>query len=267
MKNKPVVCYLFTCFDKIDYIISFKNHYLKFNAGVDHDLIICFKLLNSDQISNITKELSNLKFNNFIDPHTKNDFDFGSYKRIANIYSDRQILFLNSHSYPICDNWLLKLMNYSDKKTLIGTSASYESVLSSVKLKKKFKIISYLLRKFIFKRKFSSFPNPHLRTSSFLVNGEVFFDYVKDIKVQNKEDTWEIESGKNSLTNFFKYKNYNIFVVNSDGKKFTENDWIYSETYCYAKQLKSIISDKHTRKYLSLSEEEKNFSQLKVWGK
>ena len=118
-----------------------------------------------------------------------------------------------------------------------------------------------------FKRRFNTFPNPHLRTSSFLINGQVFFDYVKNIKIQSKEDTWEIESGKKGLTNYFKNKNYDIYVINSDGKKFTENEWIYSETYCYSKQSKSIISDKHTRKYLDLPEKEQILTQLKAWGK
>ncbi len=267
MKNKPIVCYLFTIFDKIEYIKNFRDYYLKFNAGIDHDLIICFKLLDSNQINNIINELSDIKFYNFVDPHNKNDFDFGSYKRIAEIHYDKQILFMNSHSYPICDNWLLKLINHSSHNSLIGTSASNESILFSIKLKKYYKIFSYLLKKFLFNKKFNSFPNPHIRTSSFLVNGQVFFDYIKDIKIQNKVNTWEIESGKKSLTNFFKSKNYNIYVVNSDGKKFTEKNYIYSETYCYSKQSKSIISDKHTRKYLSLSHEDKNLSQFKVWGK
>jgi len=39
-----------------------------------------------------------------------------------------------------------------------------------------------------------------------------------------------------------------------------------SETYNYLEQQKSIISDKHTRKYLSLNSQEKNESQIKTWG-
>ena len=85
--------------------------------------------------------------------------------------------------------------------------------------------------------------------------------------IKSKENTWEIESGKMSLTSFFKKKNYPVYIVNSDGKKFTEANWMYSETYCYSKQSKSIISDKHTRKYLSLSEEDRISSQIEVWGK
>ena len=56
-------------------------------------------------------------------------------------------------------------------------------------------------------------------------------------------------------------------IINSDGSKFTEDNWINSETYCYSKQLKSIISDKHTRKYLALSEKDQISTQFKVWGK
>ncbi|MBD1159374.1 hypothetical protein IDG58_04235 [Pelagibacterales bacterium SAG-MED19] len=266
-KNNPIVCYLFTCFDNIDSIINFKNNYLKFNSGFSHNLVICFKLLNQKQITNIIKELSDLEFINFVDPYNENDFDFGTYKRVAELYHDKQIFFLNSHSYPICENWLLKLMSNSGNNILIGTSASNESLLDSFKLKKKYKIFSYLFRKMRLKRKFNIFPNPHLRTSSFLIKGDKLFDYLKYIKIQNKEDAWEIESGKQSLTNYFRKNNFDIFVINSDGSKFTEDNWIYSETYCYSKQLKSIISDKHTRKYLALSEKDQISTQFKVWGK
>ena len=114
--------------------------------------------------------------------------------------------------------------------------------------------------------KFRKFPNPHIRTSSFLLNGKKFLDYISNKKIFSKEKTWEIESGKMSLFNYFKKKNYTIYIVNSDGDKFIENNWKLSETYNYFKQSKSIISDKHTRKYDSLNEKDKLLSRKKVWG-
>ena len=39
-----------------------------------------------------------------------------------------------------------------------------------------------------------------------------------------------------------------------------------SETYNYFNQSKSIISDKHTRKYESLNNKEKFISRMNVWG-
>ena len=34
--------------------------------------------------------------------------------------------------------------------------------------------------------------------------------------LNNKLDAWKIESGKNNLTNFFKHKNYKVFIIISD---------------------------------------------------
>ena len=266
MKHEPIVCYLFTSFDEIYSFENFLKNYKKYNPGLNHKLVICFKLLDRSEIDILENMIINIHYNLFIDPVKINDYDFGTYKRVAEKFPNNQILFLNSHSYPVCDNWLLKLMNFSDENTLIGTSASNESILDSIKLKKKYKILSYLIKKFLYMNKFKKFPNPHIRTSSFLLNGKKFLDYISNKKIFSKENTWEIESGKMSLFNYFKKKNYNIYIVNSDGDKFIENNWKLSETYNYFKQSKSIISDKHTRKYDSLNEKDKILSRKKVWG-
>ena len=266
MKYEPIVCYLFTSFDDSSSLRNFIKSYKQYNSGINHKLIICFKLLNNSEIKDLKNIILNINYSSFIDPIKINDFDFGTYKRVAEKYPNNQILFLNSHSYPICDNWLLKLINYSDNNTLIGTSASNESILDSIKLKKKYKIFSYIFKKIYYKKKFNTFPNPHIRTSSFLLNGKKFLDYIYNKKLISKEDTWEIESGKNSLSNHFKNNNYNVYIINSDGDKFFEENWKFSETYNYFEQSKSIISDKHTRKYDALNENDKLLSRMKVWG-
>ena len=174
---------------------------------------------------------------------------------------------MNSHSYPLKKNWLSKILFYYKEKTLIGTSASYESLLTSLKFKKVHKFFSYLIKLIIYKKKFKSFPNPHIRTSSFLIKGEDFISFIKTKKITNKEDAWFIESGLSGLTNYFKRKRFNIFVINSDGHKFTENNWKFSETYNYLKQSKSLISDKHTRKYLKLSNQKRLTTSYNSWGR
>ena len=68
------------------------------------------------------------------------------------------------------------------------------------------------------------------------------------------------------MTNYFKKKKFNVYVVNSDGIKFTENKWKDSQTYNYSDKNKSIISDKHIRKYHSLDKIEKLRCQISTWG-
>ena len=266
MIKKPLVVYLFTKFDEIESLIKFKINYLKFHSGYSHDLLICFKLLDEENLKSIKKKLNGLHYISFVDHEKKNDYDFGSYKRVSEKYKERDILFINSHSYPICQKWLQMLMKYKDDNTLIGTSASNESLINSISLKKPYKIFSYFLKKIKFKKNFNKFPNPHIRTSSFLIKGQILLDYMINKEINKKEDTWRIESGKDSLTNYFEIKKFDFFVVNSDGHKFEKNHWMLSETFNYLEQTKSIISDKHTRKYLSLNKEDKYQNQIKTWG-
>ena len=267
MSANKIVCYLYTSFDQKEKLISFINHYKKYKSGLNHKLIICLKLLKLKEIIKTRKYLKDIKYTEFIDPNETNDWDFGSYKRVAKYFYNKDILFLNSHSYPICNNWLKKLFLYKNKNTVIAPTASYESLTDSIKLKNKFhKIIRYLIRRHRFLKNFDKFPNPHIRTSSFLINSKLFFEYIKNKPLRNKEDTLKIESGKNGLLKYLKKKKIKPFVVNSDGNKFDENNWKFSETYCFTKTNKAIISDKHTRKYLKFSKSKKKNIRTKVWG-
>ena len=264
--NNILVCYLITKFDNQKTLENFITHYKKFSSGLKHDLLICFKLLNNEIIKKYQLLLKDINYINFDDNSYLNDFDFGSYKRVAEHFPTKTIFFLNSHSYPITNNWLKKLTTHFKDKTIIGTSASHESFFTTLKLKKFYKIFSFFKKYNKYKKFFEPFPNPHIRTSSFLIKGSDFLFFVRNKNFFDKEDTWIAESGFEGLTNFFIKKKFNIFVVNSEGRKFSKNNWKFSETYCYLNQSKSLISDKHSRKYLKLSFKERLITSIKVWG-
>ena len=265
--KKNLVCYLFTKYDNKRSFLEFIRYYKRYSPGAKHSLLICFKLLNQQKINSLKKLLKNMNYIEFIDRSSLNDYDFGSYKRVAMLYPKYNILFLNSHSYPNTDMWLSKLLRYNENKTLIATSASYESLYTSLKLKKFYKFFSYLKKKLDYKNKFYPFPNPHIRTANFLIKGSDFIKFIRNKKIVNKEDAWQIESGKNNITNYFKQKKYKIFIVNSDAEKFTLNNCKFSETFNYKTQKKCIISDKHTRKYIKSTNYEKKLFQFSTWGK
>jgi hypothetical protein len=264
--NKILVCYLLTKFDNKKTLLNFIYNYKKNNSGLKHNLLICFKLLNSIQINSFKNILSNIEYIDYIDNSKLNDYDLGSYMRVAQKYPSSIIFFLNSHSYPIRKNWLKKMLSHYKNKTLIGTTASNESLLTSLRLKRFYKFFSYFYKLLKYKKKFNPFPNPHIRTSGFLIKGSDYISFIKNKKITNKEDAWSVESGINGLTNYFKRKKYNIFIINSDGLKFTESSWKLSETYNYLKQSKSLISDKHTRKYLKLSLSKRLIASYNSWG-
>jgi len=267
MHNHKIVCYLYTIFDKRKTLIDFVKYYKRYKSGLNHKLVICFKLFTFNEVAALRRHLKDVNYIEFVDPGKTNDWDFGSYKRVSKFFFNKDILFLNSHSYPACHNWLKKLFLFKKKNTVIAPTASYESLVNSVKLKNKFhKIIRFLIRKYFFLKNFEKFPNPHFRTSSFLINSKIFYNYIKDKKLRNKLDTLKIESGNQGLTQYLKKKKIKILVVNSDAKKYEENEWKFSETYNFLKHDKSIIADKHTRKFLKLNNNDKNKARLIVWG-
>ena len=267
--NKVLVCYLFTKFDRNDDLSKFIDNYKFFSSGFNHKLIICLKLLDNDRVNYVNDYLINrkIKFELFNDTSQNNDYDFGSYSRVAEKYKDYLIFFLNASSRPVINGWLkLVITNYTTN-TIIGTTASYESHASNMKLKKPYKIISFFFKKIKNTLYFNSFPNPHLRTTGFLINAKDYISYYQNKSCKSKFDAWKIESGKSSLTNFFLDLNFNILLVNSEGKSFKPNDWHASNTYCFKETSKLLISDNHTRKYQNMSNKEKENIVKIVWGK
>ena len=253
-------------FDDENTLLTFLKNYKNFESGHPHELLICFKLLNEEKLMIFRKLLTNITHIEYIDDCTNNDFDLGSYSRVALSYSSRLTFFLNSYSYPICDNWLNIIIKNYEENSILATSASYESLLSSIKLKKFYKILNYFIKLFQYQKLFYPFPNPHIRTTGFLIKGSEYLKFMSNKLIKSKIDVWKIESGKYSLTNYFKSLNYNIFIINSDGEKFLEKDWKISQTYNYSDQNKSIISDRHIRKYHNLSTVEKLRFQNDTWG-
>ena len=268
--NKILLAYLYTCYDKAPSLIYFLKKYIENKPGKKHELLICLKLLKGKKLKEAISIIN--KYNKkkiiYIDPCKFNDYDFGSYHRIALKYSDFQILFLNSHSAPEKKNWLKKISKFANKKTLIGSTASFSSFASNSFFRHKNDNYLKFLKKIILSNfYFSKFPNPHIRTSNFMLYGNEFLKFMKNNKkIMNKFDAHIIESGKRGLTNYFLKKGFKIFVVNSDTKKFKLNLTFKSKTFCTNNQKKLLISDKHSRLFDSYNLIEKKKMIKRVWG-
>jgi len=266
MMKKVIIAYLYTKFDVEKSLINFINFFQKNPPGYKHDLLICYKLLTNKEIISLRKITKKIKHLEFIDKNISNDYDFGSYSRIAKKYYNSPIFFNLGHAYPVTKMWLKKIINHFDKKTFIGSSVSNESIFTTF-IKKKKKILLFNLKEhFFLKKNFKPFPNPHIRTINFILYGKDFLNFIGSRLYNNKKDAWISESGITGITNFYKKKKFKILVVNSDGRAFSLDKFKFSETYCYKKQSKQLFSDKHSRKYDLLTNSEKLKVSRNVWG-
>lgn len=232
--------------------------------------LIYLKLLKGKKLKETISIINKYKKSKiiYIDPCKLNDYDFGSYYRIALKYSDYQILFLNSHSAPEKKDWLKIISKFANKKTLIGSTASFSSFASNSFFRHKNENYLTFLKKILLSNfYFSKFPNPHIRTSNFMLYGNEFLKFMENNKItMNKFDTHIIESGKRGLTNYFLKKGFGIFIVNSDSKKFKLNLTFKSQTFCTNNQNKLLISDKHSRLFNDYNFIEKKKMMKRVWG-
>ena len=266
MKEKPIIAYLFSKYDLKKNIFNFIKHYKKYKSGHKHDLIICLKQNSSKKLKIvIEKKLSSFKFKFFID-NEPNDYDWGSYNRIAKKYKNRIIFFFNCHSYPIKHNWLKFFSDNFNSKSVLAPTGSYQSISQSSFNGFYFK--NFFLRLFhgiSNIRYFNLFPNPHLRSNCFMVSANEFLK-LDLIFCKNKIDTWKNESGKNGMTKQFQKKNFKLLVINDEGKSFDIRKWKESETYAFKKQSKLLISDKHTREFDNFKKNYKNKYIENIWG-
>mgnify|MGYP001276453392 CR=1 FL=1 len=267
MKKKIIVAYLSSIFSNNNDIKTFVKNYRKYNPSCKHKLIICFKKLNNTTIKERLKTLKGIKHEIFIDPENVNDFDFGTLKRLSQKYKNNYIFWMNDYSYPCSKNWLKIIVGAMGPRTIVATSASYSSHYSnSFTRNKNYSFIKFFSNIFLSFINFPRFPNPHFRTTNFMINSDDFYKYIKNKKINSKLQAHSIESGYTGLTRYFERYKFNIIVINKDIKKFKIANFHESETFAYKKISKNLTSDKKSRNFDKLNFVEKKKRRKQIWG-
>lgn len=265
------VVYLANNKEGISSFKRFLKYYNIYKSGLKHNLIICFKNFYDEKSTARWKKVINkkIKYKLYFDDYKIDDYDWGSYRRIAKNNKNKIILFLNSHSYPIKNNWLKLIAKHYAKKSLVGCTASYASLSSSFFSYPKYYRMNFLkclIYGFFNLFRFPIFPNPHIRSNAFLIKGSDFLSLKLPIIFQHKLQTNMSESGWLGMTRQLKKKKFRIILANSKGEGYLEPTWIKSGTFSYKKQDNLIISDNRTRIYKSSSFENKKKEQKFHWG-
>ena len=265
LNDKIIVVYLSSKYSKISDLRKFLKSYKKFRAGSKHKLVICFKQLSKKELNKRLSLLKNIDY--FVDPIDINDHEWGSLKRVCQFYFKSYIFFMNDYSYPITSNWLKYFDKLKKKKMIIGCTASKSSNLNnSFYRNHKDNYFKALFKIIYFFFKIPKFPNPHLRSTAFLIKAKDYLDFIKDKNVYYKIQSLTLESGYGGLTNFFKKKKYKIKVLNRFGNLFDLENGIFSKTFASYDQEGLIISDNQTRIYNKLNTIEKIKKRKQCWG-
>jgi hypothetical protein len=260
---------------------TFFDSYLKYPAGIQHDLIIIFKGMKlADENMDLYHQLlfqNNIVYNTL---YTEGGLDIDTYFYAAQQIKTELIFFLNTSSIILNNDWLSK-MYFSINQHKIGMVSAtgswhsyrsmvffintwkYESLKGIVYNFRKYKLM--LKAAFYYPFLFKSFPNPHLRTNAFIIWKKLFLT-IKWKPLTSKFRAYLCESGRNSVTNQVIRAGYDVLVVDKNGRYYRQSQWHESQTYWIKAQENLLIADNQTTKYQVASSEEKKMYTFLAWG-
>ena len=118
MEKKVLIAYVFSKYDNIERLQDFVNHYKKYESGLPHKLLICFKLMDDNNLLKCREILKDINYFEYIDKTLINDYEFKTMERAVQPYKDYLILFLISHCQPNKKDWLKILISSYEKIVL-----------------------------------------------------------------------------------------------------------------------------------------------------
>ncbi|WP_152535496.1 hypothetical protein [Bradyrhizobium sp. Ai1a-2] len=113
-------------------------------------------------------------------------------------------------------------------------------------------------------RNYSRYPNPHIRTNAFMIERELFLS-LKFPRLTTKEQAYQFESGRRSMTNQIIARGLRPVVVGRDGKIFDIEEWQRSSTFWENEQENLLVSDNRTCDYAEATPEFKRLLENLAW--
>jgi hypothetical protein len=192
--------------------------------------------------------------------------DLAAYGMAARALPHPRLCFLNSYSAILADGWLAILAQALDDPGtgLVGASASWES--QSQWIRGRARYWPYQLARLRgARRDYPRFPNPHIRTTAFLVE-RAHIVAMNLNAARNKRDTYLLESGRRSITRQILERGLRAVVAGRDGRAYGVKDWAASRTYRSGEQDNLLVADRRTEDWLAASPRLRRRLSRDAWG-
>lgn len=240
----------------------FLASYTRFPASLPHELIVVFNGHQTPaELAPFHERLRNI-------PHVTRIFempqqDIASYLAVTQTCSQNYLCFLNSYSEVQTASWLQKLYQpfHSPTVGLVGATGSWESRQIVVPLRN----LRTWLRYRLHNRRWPTFPNPHIRSTGFMLARETMLRLSLP-PIRTKEDAYQFESGFGSMTRQIQSWNLQTLLTDRDGSAFAPPEWAQSRTFRACDQSQLLITDNRTQLYQDADAATKRQMSLMAWG-
>lgn len=257
----------------VDFFKQFIRSYRTFDAGADHTLIIALKQFGSnDDFLPYQSELAGIACQ--IVTVEDAGHDIGSYVSIARETEFEEYCFINSKTELSADKWLKKLTDQHERNPagITGATGSWQSLASDAlkfALHRRPAVLMNLRRWLGYLwllRTFPKFPNPHIRTNVFVVRRDTFLS-LDFGRIGSKHDTWQLESGRNSLSRQIEGRGGELLIVDNQGRSYRSDSWAISGTFWQNGQRGLLAQDRQTRLYQEANPAKRAAMTAEAWEK
>ena len=256
---------------------AFLRSYQDHPPGIDHELAIVFNgAATSDpdgsrshgggalSHEDLLAELAGIRHRLIV--LDRPVFDLAAYGLAARALPHPRMCFLNSYSVVLADDWLAILARALDHPHtgLAGASASWES--QSRWIRGRARYWPYQLARLRgARRDYPRFPNPHIRSTAFMIDRANVIAMNLDA-AQDKRDTYLLESGRRSITRQILERGLRAVVAGRDGRAYGVKDWAASRTYRSGEQDNLLVADRRTADWRAASPQLRRRLSRDAWG-
>jgi hypothetical protein len=192
--------------------------------------------------------------------------DLEAYGEAARALTHERLCFLNSYSAILADGWLACLAGALARPGvgLVGASGSWESQ-AEWRRGRVGRWPQQLLSLPRARRDYPRFPNPHIRTSAFMLERALMLDLDLD-GLPDKRSAYLLESGRRSITRRVQEQGLRAVVVGRDGRAHDVEDWPASRTFRSGAQENLLVADNQTRTYQAAAPRGRRRLVRNTWG-
>jgi len=260
---------------------DFVASYRKNPGGVSHRLIVVFNGVGQPaELEPFHAILEGVEHDRVETPSPTQDIP--AYMFAARRLPFEFMCFVNSYGVILDREWLAKLHAHASRPSvgLVGATGSWESrYTASVVARQPFPraphprdLAEWMLREarrrrrmVAVRRRFSPFPNPHVRSNTFMVRRDLLLG-LKVGPIIEKVHAEQFESGRSGMTRQVQARGLEVLVVGRDGVGYPPAAWPQSRTFRMGRQENLLVSDNRTRQYAEADVQTQALLTRMAWG-
>jgi hypothetical protein len=247
----------------------FLRSYHEHPAGAEHELTIVLNGARSASGGDCSREALLAELEGTVHRLIvleRSVLDLPAYGEAARQLEHPSLCFLNSYTVILADGWLGQLSDGLSEPGvgLVGASASWESQAEWVR-GSPVHWARQLLTLRGARRDYPRFPNPHVRTSAFMIKRDVSLEMGLE-RVHDKRSAYLLESGRMSITRQVQERGLRPVLVGRDGRIYDVDAWPASRTFRSGEQENLLIADNQTAAYAKSSARRRRRLSLDSWG-